>query len=296
MADQYQGILEYAHELAEKAGKLVREGSAARWTQQTGANEKKNSVDLVTETDQAVEVMLRAAIAERYPSHKFIGEESFAAGERQELTDEFTWIVDPIDLRTFQVSHTAVTKLTDSPFVACSIGVTHMSKPVVGVILMPFFDHVYSARLGGGAFFNRTTPLPLTGGIPQPLTELRKCMFATEWGSARFKDNLDAKVTSFARLAGDPNTGVEKAIMAHAQRNGHLLAGAIILSETGGFWHGGKEAFERAASEGEVLMSRRYVFVRAVPPTETETAKEIQRRLVKELYDVVVEWDYRSPQ
>lgn len=27
-----------------------------------------------------------------------IGEESFAAGERQELTDEYTWIVDPIDV------------------------------------------------------------------------------------------------------------------------------------------------------------------------------------------------------
>jgi fructose-1,6-bisphosphatase/inositol monophosphatase family enzyme len=27
-----------------------------------------------------------------------IGEESHAAGERQELTDEFTWIVDPIDV------------------------------------------------------------------------------------------------------------------------------------------------------------------------------------------------------
>ena len=29
-----------------------------------------------------------------------IGEESVAAGEKEELTDEFTWIVDPIDVRT----------------------------------------------------------------------------------------------------------------------------------------------------------------------------------------------------
>lgn len=27
-----------------------------------------------------------------------IGEESFAAGERQELTDDYTWIIDPIDV------------------------------------------------------------------------------------------------------------------------------------------------------------------------------------------------------
>jgi hypothetical protein len=30
-----------------------------------------------------------------------IGEESVAAGEKEELTDEFTWIVDPIDVCTF---------------------------------------------------------------------------------------------------------------------------------------------------------------------------------------------------
>ena len=33
-----------------------------------------------------------------------IGEESVAAGEKEELTDEFTWIVDPIDVRPHQVS------------------------------------------------------------------------------------------------------------------------------------------------------------------------------------------------
>jgi myo-inositol-1(or 4)-monophosphatase len=69
---------------------------------------------LVTETDQAVEEMIKTSIAKRYPSHKLfveplirstdaaddsIGEESVAAGEKEELTDEFTWIVDPIDVR-----------------------------------------------------------------------------------------------------------------------------------------------------------------------------------------------------
>jgi 3'-phosphoadenosine 5'-phosphosulfate (PAPS) 3'-phosphatase len=33
-----------------------------------------------------------------------IGEESVAAGEKEELTDEFTWIVDPIDVRSFKLS------------------------------------------------------------------------------------------------------------------------------------------------------------------------------------------------
>lgn len=83
-----------------------------------------------------------------------------------------------------------------SPFVACSIGVLHRKRPIVGVIAQPFLGRIvcrslpwyhrdtadwqFSARLGGGAFMNRTTPLPLTGGIPQPLDKLSDCIFSAE--------------------------------------------------------------------------------------------------------------------
>ena len=84
----------------------------------------------------------------------------------------------------------------DSPSVACSIGVAHQSRPVVGVIALPFLNQIvrrlittrfegatdvqYSAYEGGGAFMNRTTPLPLTGGVPQPLTDLSDCIISAE--------------------------------------------------------------------------------------------------------------------
>lgn len=51
----------------------------------------------MTETDQAVEAFIKESIAAKYPQFKFIGEESFAGGERVDLTDEPTFIVDPID-------------------------------------------------------------------------------------------------------------------------------------------------------------------------------------------------------
>uniref|UniRef100_A0A3Q4GCT2 Inositol-phosphate phosphatase n=1 Tax=Neolamprologus brichardi TaxID=32507 RepID=A0A3Q4GCT2_NEOBR len=58
---------------------------------------KSSPADLVTETDQRVEMILLSAIRSQYPQHRFIGEESVAAGERVELTDRPTWIIDPID-------------------------------------------------------------------------------------------------------------------------------------------------------------------------------------------------------
>lgn len=67
---------------------------------------------------------------------------------------------------------------------------------------------------------------------------------------------------------------------------------------------GGKDAFEKGTPIGRFLMDRRYTCIRALPPSEvgrngsksadwpgqTETTEQIQRRLVKELYETVEEW------
>lgn len=69
-----------------------------------------------------------------------------------------------------------------------------------------------------------------------------------------------------------------------------------MLKEVGAFFSGGKELFERDAPIGEVLMCRRYIAIRAVAPTETETSEQIQRRLAKDLYNVVEPWTTPSMQ
>ncbi|XP_014674666.1 PREDICTED: inositol monophosphatase 1-like, partial [Priapulus caudatus] len=58
---------------------------------------KSSYSDLVTETDQEVEKILIRGLKKIYPNHRFIGEESVAAGEKCELTDHPTWIIDPVD-------------------------------------------------------------------------------------------------------------------------------------------------------------------------------------------------------
>ena len=48
--------------------------------------------------------MLISGLREKYPQTRFIGEESVAAGDKCTLTDEQTWIIDPIDGTTNFVS------------------------------------------------------------------------------------------------------------------------------------------------------------------------------------------------
>ncbi|RUS78279.1 hypothetical protein EGW08_013970, partial [Elysia chlorotica] len=58
---------------------------------------KMSAADLVTETDHAIEKMVESMIVQKYPTHRFIGEESTKDHEKHQITDDPTWIIDPID-------------------------------------------------------------------------------------------------------------------------------------------------------------------------------------------------------
>lgn len=73
-ASELKDILEWTIILARNAGKIMLEGSQAiqiaAASEDTGINEKKNSVDLVTEYDVKVEELVKKEIREKYPSFK----------------------------------------------------------------------------------------------------------------------------------------------------------------------------------------------------------------------------------
>uniref|UniRef100_A0A8C3WIP2 Inositol-1-monophosphatase n=1 Tax=Catagonus wagneri TaxID=51154 RepID=A0A8C3WIP2_9CETA len=140
MADPWQECMDYAVTLARQAGEVVREALK----NEMDIMIKSSPVDLVTATDQKVEKMLISSVKEKYPSHSFIGEESVAAGEKSILTDNPTWIIDPIDGTTNFVH--------GFPFVAVSIGFVVNKKMEFGVVYSCMEDKMYTGRKGKGAF------------------------------------------------------------------------------------------------------------------------------------------------
>ena len=63
-----QDILKFTTTLAHKAGDLILEGSKAiQSAPAKDINEKKNSVDLVTEYDVKVEDLVKKELSEKYP-------------------------------------------------------------------------------------------------------------------------------------------------------------------------------------------------------------------------------------
>lgn len=95
---------------------------------------------------------------------------------------------------------------------------------------------------------NRSIPLPLTGGIPQPLSSLSQCMVTAECvsdtgclttgGSDRRAETVEVKIDSFRRLNGDADKGVKGGVMVHALRTTgattanlvHIAAGELDIS------------------------------------------------------------------
>jgi len=113
---ELRSILTFTVNLARMAGTLMLEGSQAIQSA-SDIDVKKNSVDLVTEYDIAVENLVKSEIEKVYPNFGLyvlndlcvieplidpcflsfsIGEESYSSGVQPELTDEPTFCVDPI--------------------------------------------------------------------------------------------------------------------------------------------------------------------------------------------------------
>lgn len=66
-AKDFITLLEFTKSLAKSSGELIRRGSIAI-LQEGNVDEKKNSVDLVTEWDVKVEELVRNEIAKTWPT------------------------------------------------------------------------------------------------------------------------------------------------------------------------------------------------------------------------------------
>jgi myo-inositol-1(or 4)-monophosphatase len=190
---------------------------------------KANAADWVTETDLAVERLVREAIAERFPDHRVVGEEYGASGAEDAPA---TWLIDPVDGTTNYVH-----ALPISSFSLC---VTDDGGAAAGLVADPYRREVLSAVRGRGALRDgRPTrcseATTLMGGIA--LTELTA---QSLWpGMADWMDAL-ARAGCVTRIMGSNAFSVASVAAARAVVTvigafgaGDCLAGALIAAEAG---------------------------------------------------------------
>ncbi|XP_071560858.1 inositol monophosphatase 1 [Temnothorax nylanderi] len=168
--------------LVKQAGSIIRE----KISQRKDVLTKSCDVDLVTKWDQEVEKLLIDGISSRYPEHRFIGEESTASGQKVELTDAPTWVIDPID-GTMNFVH-------GLPHTCVSVALLINKVAEIGVVYNPILEQLFTARKGQGAFLN---------GAPIHVSdekELRKALVMVEMGTSRDPEKLKIVLQNIALL------------------------------------------------------------------------------------------------
>lgn len=138
-------ILDETLAVVRESGSIILE----QWDRPSNIS-LKGRIDLVTETDVAVEEFLKQRLRAVLPEAGFMAEES--AGDAP--LGELTWIIDPVD-GTTNFAHRI-------PLVATSVGLWQRGKMILGVVNAPVLRECFHAVRGGGAFVNGR-PLRVSG-------------------------------------------------------------------------------------------------------------------------------------
>ncbi len=147
----------------------------------------KGPVDIVTDTDRAVESAVLARLTHAFPDHLMIAEESVSS---EALTrpprDRHVWYLDPLD-GTTNFAHAY-------PHFAVSLALAQGSQSIFAIVHDPVRDETFVAERGRGASLN---------GDPIAVSSVRQlddALLATGFPYDR-RDHLDFYLGFFADLA-----------------------------------------------------------------------------------------------
>jgi myo-inositol-1(or 4)-monophosphatase len=136
-------MLTTAIKAARKAGTIISRASLNldRITVHT-----KSDRDYVSEVDHAAEQAIIEILLDAYPSHGILAEETGTRPALEGQTDEYQWIIDPLDGTT--------NFLHGLPQYSVSIALKHKGQISQAVVYDPASNELYTASRGRGAFLN----------------------------------------------------------------------------------------------------------------------------------------------
>ena len=209
--------------------------------------------------------MVKELLLGRFPDHIFIGEEESVGKTPDEVRPAAdappAWVVDPLD-GTANYAH-------DVPAYCVSIGLWHAGRAIVGVILDPRQNELFTAATGHGAFLNskpiRVSTVPdVAGGMIStgfPANYQKQLRNLETW------KNLTEHAQSLRR---NGSTALSMAYVAAGRFDGYwaydnypwdVMAGAALITEAGG---------TLAATDGTAFDPYRPDLVAGNPPVQKE--------------------------
>lgn len=251
------------------AVEAARVGAAEleRWRGKFSIREKGRA-DLVTEADVASQKLIKDVLLGKFPTHLFIGEEESVGKSPGDVRPDAgappAWVVDPLD-GTANYAH-------DVPAYCVSIGLWHAGRAIVGVILDPRQNELFTAAVGQGAFLNGK-PMRVS-----TVSSVEGAMLSTGFPANYEKQlrNLEAwkKITAHAQsLRRNGSTALSMAYVAAGRFDGYwaydnypwdVMAGAALITEAGGLL---------CATDGTTFDPYRPDLIAANPPVFPELVR-----------------------
>jgi len=223
-----EGFLDTAVRAARLAGELILRNLGRVSKKDIGL---KQASDFVTRVDTESEEIIVGTIKEEFPNHAFLAEESV----KEAGTGGYRWIIDPLDGTTNYIHA--------YPVFSVSIALEYAEEIVIGVILDPLRDELFTAEKGNGAFLNKDR-------IKVSETRTLKESLITTGFPFRNKDIIDEYLKLFRRLflrASDlrrtGSAAIDLAYLACGRCDAFFefglspwdtAAGSLIIQEAGG--------------------------------------------------------------
>lgn len=224
-------MLNIAIRAARLAGNVI-----SRYADQTETLNitEKNHNDFVSEVDMMAEQEIIKTLKKAYPRHGFLAEESGGSAEQMK-SDEYLWIIDPLDGTT--------NFLHGFPVYSVSIALQYKGKLDQAVIYDPTRDELFTASRGMGAHLNNrrmrvSKCKALSGALLGTGFPFRHPQYLDTY-LAMFKELLPQ--SAGIRRAG--SAAIDLAWVAAGRLDGFwemglspwdIAAGALILQEAGG--------------------------------------------------------------
>ncbi|GGA61828.1 inositol monophosphatase family protein [Pelagibacterium lentulum] len=204
-------------------------GALAQAAFETGAGgfEMKGPQDFLTETDAAVEALVRNQIAQRFPEDGFVGEESGSSPAAM------TWVVDPID-GTANFARRI-------PHYCISIALVSAEEVLLGAIYDPAHDELYFARKGHGATRNQTAIS--VSSVSDPQAACVELGWSTRIANRTYLDTLGQILSAGPNVRRAASGALGLAYVADGRSDAYAelhmhpwdcLAGLLLVQEAGG--------------------------------------------------------------
>ena len=228
----YEHARDVAVEAAMQAARLIRTHAGRL---QEAAVQHKGTHDLVTNVDEASQVLITQILRRAYPEYAVLAEEGADAATLTEIADGHRWIVDPID-GTTNFTHGV-------PPYAVSIALQRGAEVVVGVVLEVARKELFTAIRGKGAYHNGARI-----GVSRRAT-LERSLLATGFPYRTF-DHVECYLEVFGRFLRQSRgvrrfgaAAIDLAYVACGRFDGFyetglnawdVAAGIVLVEEAGG--------------------------------------------------------------